>query len=190
MTAEPKTLVNLFAKFGRKKYLTDKGDDHSYFEVYDELFKPFQEKECNFFECGVQSGGDLKLFDDYFTKARILGIDKEAVYVDHAPRFNRYSDRVEVICFDAHNLDESFFTSHNFIPDIAIDDATHYLEDQLEFVKIMYPILNKGGLLIIEDVQLPQERKLEFEKLGIPFELIDMSDLRPMNDNALIIYRK
>src|SRR4030042_4843248 len=184
------TLVELFVQHGREKYLTDKGDAHSYFEIYDELFKPFQDRECNFFECGIQSGGDLKLFDDYFSQARIIGIDIEETYVKNAPVNNQYSERVKVIKQDFRTLDWRFFSYYNFIPDIAIDDGTHYLEDQLLFVQIMHPIVNTGGLIIIEDVIDIQNRKLEFEKSGYSFEIIDMNHLRPLNDNVLIIYRK
>lgn len=111
------------------------------------------------------------------------------MYVKHAKN-NNYSSREEIFKFDLHDLDESFFTSKNFVVDIAIDDSTHYLEDQLLFVKIMYPIISKGGLLIVEDILCPQEKKIEFEKLDIPFELIDMSHLMNSSDNALIIYKK
>jgi hypothetical protein len=184
------TLVELFAQHGRSKYLTDKGDAHSYFEVYDELFKPFQDKECNFFECGIQSGGDLKLFDDYFSKAKIMGIDIEENYVNSAPVNNQYSERVRVIKQDMREVDWRFFSYYKFPPDIAIDDGTHYLEDQIYFARTMYPIVRPGGFVIIEDVIDIQNRKLEFEKLRHPFEVIDMSHLRPLNDNVLIIFRK
>lgn len=184
------TLVELFATHGRAKYLTDKGDGHSYFEVYDELFRPFQDRECNFFECGIQSGGDLKLFDDYFSRARIMGIDIEEAYIKAAPKNNKYSNRVRVIKQDMRKIDVNFFKHYNFIPDIAMDDGTHYLEDQLLFVQIMYPIVKPGGLLIVEDVIDIENREREFEKLGYQFDVINMNNLRPLNDNVLIIYRK
>lgn len=184
------TLTELFQQHGRGKYLTDKGDDHSYFEIYDEMFREFQDKPCNFFEAGVQSGGDLKLFDDYFTQARIIGIDNNEVLVKYAPASNHYSPRVEVLLFDVRELTAQFFIDRNFMPDIAIDDCTHYLADQLHFVKTLYPIIKPGGLLIVEDI-MERELMAELDKLGWPYEFLDMKNLRPdKEDNALIIYRK
>jgi len=184
------TLTGLFAKHGRKRYWTDKGDGHTYLETYDELFKPFQHKEIDVFECGHSAGGGLRLFEDYFEKARIFGIDNRGDEDIKKWKTRFRSGRVTTIKYDLHILDDSFFLMYGIKPTIAIDDSTHTLADQVYFLEVMYDIVKPGGLIIIEDVAYPQERKKAFEGLGIPFELIDMNHRKNTLDNALIVCRK
>lgn len=183
-----KTLMELFQEGGEARYHTDKQTQHSYLPVYDKLFEPWKEKRCKVFECGFASGGSLKLWEDYFDHAEILGIDiigdmmKEVMGV-------RTSKRVRTVKWNLKDLDVTFFNAFGFIPDIAIDDSSHLLDDQFLFVLRMWDIVNPGGLIIVEDVL--RENKDEFLRLGYPYEVVDLSDERPgQGDNILIIYRK
>ena len=48
----------------------------TYFQVYDEIFKKFINKNITFVEIGVLNGGSLKMWKNYFgDNARIIGID-------------------------------------------------------------------------------------------------------------------
>lgn len=188
-----KTLIALFSDGGTGKYITDKWGGHSYLPVYDVLFAPFQDKKCNIFEIGHSAGGALRLFDDYFThpETRIVGIDQSdndwhIFYHGAAYR----TPRVETYLKDANLLNLEWFNNISFIPDIVIEDSNHQLETQLYIVNTLLPIIRPGGMLIIEDILDPQERKHEFEKLGIPFELLDLNSILPTRDNALIVYKK
>lgn len=186
------SLVQFWNKYGRPKYITDKGDGHSYLPVYDKLFLPFKDKKCNILEIGHSAGGALRLFDNYFThpETRIVGIDQS-----HNDWLTMYegkayeTDRVKTLLQDVHELDKKWFDDLDFYPDIIIEDSNHLLSTQLFVVHRLLPLLPAGGLLVIEDVLDPQERKLEFEKLGIPFELFDLNPIMPTRDNALIVYR-
>lgn len=168
--------TQLFANGGRSKYLTDKGDSHTYFRIYDEIFAKYKDKEIRVLEIGVSSGGSLKLFEDYFMNAQIVGIDR------HACEYS--SDRVTTFKGDFKDFDYSDF-------DIVIDDCSHYLVDQLWVVKNVLPKINKGGMLVIEDIMNPKLVVNHFDDMGIEFELIDLNNETPeLDDNALIIYRK
>lgn len=187
------TLVDLWNAFGRKKYITDKGDGHSYLPVYDELFSKFKHEKCNILEIGHSAGGALRLFDDYFTHpdTRIIGIDQSDN--DWLTMYNGIlyeTERVKTYLQDVHELTKKWFEDIDFIPDIIIEDSNHQLSTQLFVVKNFLDIINPGGILAIEDVLDPQERKLEFEKLGIPFEIYDLNPIMYTRDNAIIVYRK
>jgi len=187
------TLVQLWNTFGRERYITDKGDGHSYLPIYDELLIPFKHKKCNIFEIGHSAGGALRLFDDYFThpETRIIGIDiSDTDWLELYGSKPYETNRVKTYIQDIHNIDLAWFDDIDFIPDIIIDDSDHLLSTQLFVVEKLLSIINIGGLLVIEDVLNPQERKLEFEKLGIPFELYDLNPIMYTRDNALIMYKK
>ena len=53
------------------------------------------------------------------------------------------------------NIEEKF--SFNF--DIIIEDASHYLKDQIISLFILFKKLNKGGLFVIEELDFPDTRK-------------------------------
>lgn len=188
-----KTLVELWNENGRAKYITDKGDGHSYLPVYDQLFAPFKDKKCNVFEIGHSAGGALRLFDDYFThpETRIVGIDQSdndwQTFYGGIPYQTK---RVETYLQDIHLLNERWFKDLDFIPDIIVEDSNHLLSTQIWVVENLLPIINSGGILAIEDVLDPQERIFEFNKLGIPCELFDLNPIMYTRDNAIIVYRK
>ncbi len=47
-----------------------------YFNVYDELFSPYKNKEITFVEIGILNGGSLSIWKKFLgDKARIIGID-------------------------------------------------------------------------------------------------------------------
>lgn len=162
----------------KNNYTTDKGTTHTYLDVYDKLFKPFQNKKVNLLEVGIATGGSLKLWDDYFTKATICGVDilSQEIY--------EYSDKVILVHGDITKMQDVFGNI-----DIAIDDGSHFVKDQIAFIKLLWPIMNKGGLLIIEDVFDIDNSKKDFDELNIPYEIIDMRE-NNVPDNVLILIRK
>ena len=62
-----------------KAYQTSSQPSHkhtTYFDVYDKLFNKYQNKKITFVEVGVQYGGSLFMWQNYFGEnARIIGID-------------------------------------------------------------------------------------------------------------------
>ena len=161
----------------KNNYTTDKGTTHSYLEVYDRLFKPFQDKEINLLEVGIATGGSLKLWEDYFSKAHIWGID----IIDEVKY--KYGKRVYTSIYKLEEVEFSLYL------DIAIDDGSHFVKDQMKFINSFWPAIRKGGLLIIEDVHDLETNLPVFQWSGINFEVLDMRDKGP-HDNVLLIFRK
>ena len=160
---------------------TDKGTLHSYLDVYDELFSPFRDKSVNVFEVGYRENGSSEMFADYFCKGiiRAIDINKKIPRPQHP--------RITLDIISIRNLRKDYF--NNFIPDIAIDDGSHELEEQLIFVKLLFPIVRRGGILIVEDVQ--DINKLDgFKELGFPFDVVDLRDKKGRYDDVLLVYKK
>jgi len=181
-------------------FLTDKGAIHDYLWVYDELFMPYRDKDINIFEVGYQNGGSCKLWTDYFYKAKIKFIDLCPWKLSDGERQERKryklidyyispeSSRATMEFMDAGKLTQKYFI--DFPPDIAIDDGSHLISDQIHFIKTVYPILRYGGLLIVEDIQDIDNDKGLFDELNIPYEIIDDREIQDVYDEVLLIFRK
>lgn len=171
-------------KSSQPQYLTDKGSIHLYLPIYDRLFTPYRDREINIFEVGYQYGGSCELWGKYFPKAKIKAIDNE-IACSELPIL---SDRITLDIIDVKNITSDYFK--DFQPDIAIDDGSHILDEQIHFIKTVYPVLKNGGLMILEDIQDIDEQTISFRSLGIHFEIIDLRNINGRYDDVLIIYRK
>jgi len=185
------TLKQLWEKGGTAIYPTDKEYTHHYLDTYDKLFALLQKKKINIFECGYGDGGSCKLWEDYFSKAQIRSIDiekRDYVWSNGGKDFPVHSNRVRLDYIDFNNLPPSYFD--DFPVDIAIEDGSHYVAEQILFINLMYPLLRKGGMVIIEDIYNIDEDKKYFDELKMPFEVVDLRNINSRSDNVLLIFRK
>lgn len=149
------------------KYDTDKGTYHSYIEKYDEIFGPYKDQQLNFLEIGCLTCGSLKMFNEFFTQARIYGMDNWAQNTDHMGQLllhkgidlnsiiqdiNNNYPKIKLITCDS--TDNKQVSNHlnglNF--KFIIDDGDHRLAAQYNTFKNFIPYLEVGGVYIIEDV--------------------------------------
>ena len=182
MIPEETTLVQLFEQRGFSYYPTDKNIEHSYLPIYDVLFKPYRYKPINILEVGIFKGGSVRLFEDYFMNAKIFGYD--IVDQINVPLGNRTTTTIK----NLNQIETNEFANSPLT--IAIDDGSHNLDDQLLFIKLIYPQLLNGGMLIIEDIQQIEYRKPFFDELHLNYELIDLRHIKNRPDDVLLIFRK
>ena len=175
-------LQKMWSSKGFFYYPTDKGNSHSYLDIYTELFYPFKDEKINLIEIGFNTRGSLRLFSDWFTQANIIGYDITLEYLK-VPVGR--SKMILKNCMD-FTIDE--FKDNP--PHIIIDDASHLLEEQLKVVEICYPQLQEGGMLIIEDISDIRVAKSKFDAVGIPFKLYDLRLHKNRYDDILIVYKK
>jgi hypothetical protein len=161
---------------------------HTYGESYDEIFQKFDKlSQINFLEIGIQKGGSLLAWKDYFINSNIYGIDIIDCILDEYRRkeFNYIISDVK--------SPEVKETLKDTMFDIIIDDGSHYLNDVLYVVSNFIEKLNTGGVLIIEDCQQPDVWVQEIRKI-VPSELFEITtkDLRHnvSYDNFLIVIQK
>ena len=181
------TLVNL------NNAVTDKGTTHAYLDTYEELFSSKRDSADNLLEIGVCFGGSLKLWLDYFSKAKIHGIDIEYPIIKFPELL--CNPRVVFHCpIDAYNKNAiNHFGNSNF--DIIIDDGSHVLEHLKYVVKFYSRLLSDKGILVIEDVM--DESWIPILKSETPDDLkqyIEVYDLRyiknQFNDILFVINKK
>jgi len=128
------------------KYRTDKLTHHGYERFYDYFLSPFKNKNINFFEIGVDAGRSLKMWNDYFTKAKVYGMDIGHEY-DH--------ERGKVFKGDQSNVDDLNKIINTIQRcSIILDDGSHVPEHQLfSFNHLFENMLSFGGIYIIEDIE-------------------------------------
>ena len=178
-----KRLIDLWQEF---KFETDKNSTHHYFIIYDLLFKAYQNRPVGVFEVGTNTGGSTILWDHYFThtKSRIRSID----IVDLPEAHRDYSQRVQLGIIDVNNITPEYF--NDFEVDIAIDDGSHTINDQTAFIKLLYPVVKPGGLLIVEDVASIEKLKESIKPLGYPYIIVDLNNIDNWYDSVLFIFMK
>lgn len=165
-------------------YTTDKGSVHSYIDVYDNIFEKYKYFKINILEVGVQTGGSLRLWKDYFPKATIYGYDVDNTKLDESNITERVIYRIQ----NFNNVDDSDI--EKISPTIAIDDASHSITDQLKFVEKVFPHVKKGGVLIVEDIQRIDKDKYKFDKLGYDYDIIDLRSIKNRYDDVFLLFKK
>ena len=109
------------AQLRLEEYDTDK-ISNQYLERYDPILEPWLDKPIVLLELGVNKGGSLLLWHDYFPSGTIVGIDIDL------PKEFEPTDRMHL--FEGSQADRSFLSgvANNVAPkgfDIIIDDASH-----------------------------------------------------------------
>lgn len=134
---------------------TDKHSGHSYIpNLYDGLFLKYRNEKNTILEIGAREGDSLLLWEKYFHKSKIIGVDNysDPVFYNGVEQTYKHieSERIKVFIGDAY--DHKFV---NNLPDldIVIDDGPHTLESQKKALDLYLPKIRSGGLMVIEDVQ-------------------------------------
>jgi cephalosporin hydroxylase len=133
---------------------TDKNTTHSYLPLYQQLLMGKKETAKNVLEVGIQHGGSIKLWSDYFTNANVYGLDIITIH----EVWEGIKDREKIILhtsIDAYNHDffVTNFLNKNIKCDFMLDDGPHSLESMIKFIQLYSQIMTDDGILIIEDVQ-------------------------------------
>lgn len=175
---------------------TDKNTYHSYIEnFYEKEFKTYKKKEIDLLEIGIETGGSLKLWKEYFINSKsIIGIDISDEKID-----TKYRNISGVNMYFGDAYKENFANKFNKF-DIIIDDGPHTLESQLKSIELYLPKIKKNGLFIIEDVQsfdwfdflIDKSKKVcEFigNEIEYDVECVDLRDKRGRWDDLLFVIR-
>jgi O-methyltransferase len=169
------------------KYYVDKCPfyNHTYTPKYHNLLNSLRESTKTVLEIGIgniplmqiytgekyKPGGSLRMWRDYFINAHIYGCD-----ILENVLFNE--ERITTILLDQSN-EASLNNLKNKLGnmDIIIDDGSHIESHMFLTFKILWDIVNPGGVYIIEDIN-KNSLKL-FAKLSennIIYEGIDICD--------------
>jgi hypothetical protein len=125
-----------------------------YYSIYEHHFSAIRTRALNVLEIGIggyetsaAGGGSLRMWEAYFPHSRVFGVD---IY-DKTPH-----DAGRVRTFRGSQADESFM--RNVVQsmgrlDVVIDDGSHINEHVITSFNILFPLLEDGGIYVIEDTQ-------------------------------------
>lgn len=129
------------------KYNTDKCSNyHSYLDKYEFFIRRWKNEPIIILELGVFKGGSIKMWEAYFTKAKIYGVD-----IDEACKCYE-SDRSKIIIQDLADENELKKLAE-LHPQIIVDDASHIWSHQIKAIFQLFPRLSQGGVFIMEDLE-------------------------------------
>lgn len=186
------TLQQIWQQLANDGFETDKGSVHDYISVYEEILKPYIETEINVLEIGIFKGNSLRLWERYFTKAKVYGIDCDEQphcgMADLRPMIN--SGKHNIVICDATNADavEKYFKDIKF--DVIIEDAAHNIEQQIQIFNVFKKYLSEGSIYISEDIQDIDKHKWLFQSIdGYNVEILDRRNLKGRYDNVMVIIK-
>lgn len=166
---------------------TDKNTAHSYIDnVYEPLFTPIRRTVKTVLEIGIDRGGSLRLWRDFFPYAEIHGAD----ILDRSPI--NAEPRIRTWMLDAYTAESAALLPNQL--DIIIDDGPHTLESILALFEHYPQKLKAGGLLIAEDIQSIDWLSVFQNKL--PPEIVrdilvyDLRSIKNRYDDLVLVWRK
>jgi 8-demethyl-8-alpha-L-rhamnosyltetracenomycin-C 2'-O-methyltransferase len=125
---------------------TDKTTSHAYGPLYGRLFAPMRERARRVLEVGVYSGASVLALADIFVNANVTGVDVTLSNV----RFGSEHPRVRFVRVDGTDASAPRQLGGGW--DLVLDDASHRFEDQLATFRLFAPLLQPGGMYVIEDI--------------------------------------
>ena len=203
---KPMKLIEIIEAYGLESQ-TDKSTTHCYIEnFYEDAFAKYREKEISLLELGVNTGGSIKLWKEYFINSiDIVGIELLPYYLQE-----EFKD-IEGVTYYFENAYNKNITSKLQQFDIIIDDCAHYVDSQIEALDIYLPLLKEDGIYVIEDIDgsMSDERHLrgerpsydEFKQMFVDYlesnkesyksyEWLDLRHIKNRPDDNILVVRK
>jgi hypothetical protein len=120
---------------------------HHYFDVYHHHFERFRGRKPCVLEIGVQNGGSLQLWQEYFGPGvRLFGADVDPACEARAPEGSKV--------FIGDQADPDFLRrilSETGPLDVVIDDGGHTAKQQIVSFETLYPALQDEAVYLVED---------------------------------------
>lgn len=120
-----------------------------YYEIYDQYFHTLSRPDVTLLELGVHQGQSTKVFASYFGGGKIVAVDN----IDRRLDFSAFPN-VVFECADQGSRQQMEMIRTKHAPggfDIIIDDAAHIGAWSRASYDTLFPLLNPGGLYIVED---------------------------------------
>ena len=138
MTIEKLKDIQLYKSFLNSKKPSIKWK--SYFEIYNNMFQKYKNKKITFVEVGVDRGGSLFIWKDFFSKdSRIIGIDTNP----DAKKLEEYGFNVDLTTVAQEQLID--YINANSITSLLVRSATQVRKDIIDNCPSL-KIIGRGGV--------------------------------------------
>ena len=122
---------------------TDKALYHQYTLFYDMWLGQWRHRRFDMLEIGVYREESLKMWEKYFPNARIMGAD---AYPD-----KRWRNPIVVANQERMGDLQKLASLHSW--SVIVDDGSHAPRHQFNTFITLFPVLQPGGVYIIEDIE-------------------------------------
>lgn len=141
------TLMELFTKYSVNRGTDKVVSRHAHY--YAETFSYLKDELTSLLEIGVNKGGSIRAWKDFFVNAEIYGIDSRYSAIrrlgeEEEPRIHAVRINVE----DKEKL-AAWAAGKEF--DIVVDDGSHNNHHQIIAFETLWPCIKPGGYYVIED---------------------------------------
>ena len=127
-----------------------RSDGHNYTKYYDRHFVPRRYEPLKVLEIGVWEGASLRMWQQYFPQAQIVGADNDITRC-----IQPLPERVRLWEMDQSSAESLVNMAKELGPwDIIIDDGSHMPLHQVITFEELWPHLNAGGLYCVEDLHV------------------------------------
>jgi len=137
-----------------RRFRTDKAGMHQYTGHYERHLSHLRDSTFALLEIGIggyrregAGGASLRMWNAYFEKARIVGLDKnDKSFVDGGRIATVRGSQDDAALLTRVSSDHGPFT-------VVIDDGSHRPEHIRKTFEVLFPLLADGGVYVVEDVQ-------------------------------------
>ena len=127
---------------------------HNYSQYYEKYLDNYKNKKNIILELGSFYGNASAAFYFYFKDSKIYGGDI------NPDMFKYNSKRISSFFVNSGSEDSikknEILKNNNF--DIIVEDASHMLKDQIISLFLLFPKMNSGGIIFIEELDFPQKK--------------------------------
>jgi cephalosporin hydroxylase len=150
-------------------------------EVYEELFANIRHSTRRVLEIGVEGGGSLMMWKEYFPNATVWGVDTKT-----CPQIEG-KERLEFVHGDAYSPEVASSLPSGF--DVIIEDGPHTLESITFVVEEYSGKLNSGGIMVLEDFQDSNWTNIIRRSVpdGFKAEVMDLRRVKGRYDDIVMI---
>lgn len=119
-----------------------------YFEIYEDHFSKFRNKDVKILEIGVQNGGSTRMWKNYFGEnALVVGIDID----ERCKLLEEPGIEIRIGSQDDINFLNNIISEFGKF-DVVIDDGGHFMHQQITSLNTLYPNMNEFGVYLCEDL--------------------------------------
>ena len=149
-------------------FRTDKCSyDHNYLDKYEFFLKKFKDEDIRLLELGIYGGSSLRMWEKYFLKAQIYGVD----IMEQCKAYE--DDRIHIVISDLSS-EATLESLKDINPNIIIDDASHFWSHQIKALFKLFTCLPHGGVYIIEDMETSVNTDLYPEYKDFPISAYEV----------------
>ena len=166
-------MSNLFET--AKKFPSSK-DWTGFLKIYEKYFSEYKDKEINIMEIGVDKGKSLKLWRNYFTKAKICGID--------IAKMDFNIEGVDLITVDQTDIKSLKNVCEKYKSfNIIIDDGSHVSKHIITSFYFLFDYLTPDGLYAVEDLQTSYFPRFGGSRINLRKKITSMNYLKSIADS-------